>query len=82
MVPGKEVSPPTAAETALRAVARVLPVVLIFGAIFGGLPWWLAIVGIILGGSVLNQVARDMKRRRIAGAQQQRILPPTDQGLR
>lgn len=78
VVPGREVLPPTAAETALRAVARVLPMLLIFGAIFGPVPWWIAIVGIILGSSVLNQVARDMKRRRIAAAQQQRVLPPTE----
>lgn len=78
VVPGREVSPPTAAETALRAVARVLPMLLIFGAIFGPVPWWIAIVGMIIGGSVLNQVARDMKRRRIAAAQQQRVLPPAE----
>lgn len=78
-MPGREMSPPTPAETALRAVARILPVLLIFGAIFGPVPWWIAIVGMIIGGSVLNQVARDMKRRRIAAAQQQRVLPPTEE---
>lgn len=81
VLPGKELVPPSPAETALRAVARVLPMLLIFGAIFGPVPWWIAIVGMILGSSVLNQVARDMKRRRIAAAQQQRILPPNDEDL-
>ncbi len=78
VVPGKELSPPTPAETGLRAVARMLPLILIFAAIFGGLPWWIAIVGIVLGSSVLNQVARDMKRRRIAAAREHRVLPPTE----
>lgn len=82
VVPGREVSPPSPAESLLRAIARVLPMLLIFGAIFGPVPWWVAIVGIILGSSVLNQVARDMKRRRIAAAQQQRILPSSDEDLR
>lgn len=81
VVPGREVSPPTAAETALRAVARVLPMLLIFGAIFGPVPWWIAIAGMVIGGSVLNQVARDMKRRRIAAAQEQRVLPPGQEDL-
>lgn len=81
VVPGKEVLPPSSTETVLRAIARVLPMLLIFGAIFGPVPWWIAIVGMIVGGSVLNQVARDMKRRRIAAAQQQRILPPGDGDL-
>lgn len=82
IVPGGAVPPPSPAETALRVVARFLPMLLILGAIFGPVPWWLAIVGVILGGSVLNQVARDMKRRRIAAAQQQRILPVDDKDLK
>ncbi len=81
VLPGKQALPPTPAESGLRAVARLLPFILIFGAIFGPVPWWLAIVGMILGGSVLNQVVRDMRRRRIAAAQQQRVLPPNDQDL-
>lgn len=82
VLPGSNVKPPTPAESALRLIARVLPMLLIFGAIFGPVPWWVAIVGIIVGGSALSQVARDMKRRRVAAAQEQRVLPPTDEDLR
>lgn len=79
VVPASAVAPPSPGETLLRATARVLPVLLIFGAIFGPVPWLIAIVGIVIGSSVLNQVARDMKRRRVAAAGQQRILPPADE---
>jgi len=82
ILPATSVPPPTPAESILRVVTRLLAPILIAAAIFGGLPWFLAIIGIILGGSVLRQVTRDMKRRRIAAAQQQRVLPPNDQELR
>ncbi len=81
VVPATPVPPPSPAESVLRVISRLLAPVLIMAAIFGGLPWFLAIIGIIIGGSALRQITRDMRRRRIAGAQQQRVLPP-DQDLR
>lgn len=78
ILPASETPPPSGAETALRAAARALPLILIAGAIFGGLPWLVAIVGLILSSAVLDGVARDMKRRRIAAARQQRVLPPAE----
>ncbi|MGC3954866.1 MAG: hypothetical protein QM804_11600 [Propionicimonas sp.] len=82
ILPASSAPPPSAAETALRASAKAIPLILIAGAIFGGLSWYLVIVGIILSSTVLDKVARDMKRRRIAQAQQQRVLPPDDQDQR
>ena len=82
VVPATPVPPPSPAESTLRVISRLLAPILIAAAIFGGLPWFLAIIGIIVGGSALRQITRDMRRRRIAGAEQQRILPPSDQDLR
>ncbi len=77
ILPAEQVPPPSPAESALRAAARVLPPILIFAAIFiPGFPWWVAIVGVVIASSALGQVTRDMRRRRIAAAREQRVLPP------
>lgn len=82
VVPSVKARPPSPLESGLRATANVLPAILIFAAIFGGLPIWIAIVGALVGSSVFAQVARDMKRRRIAAAREQWVLPPKDDQLR
>ncbi|MGB7963633.1 MAG: hypothetical protein WCF12_11840 [Propionicimonas sp.] len=69
---------PTPLETALRVLARwVWPLAIIATFTSRGSLWEM-LIGAIVVSAVLNQVTREMKRRRLAGVRQAPSIPPQD----
>lgn len=66
VVPGEPVPPPGALELAARTVSGLLWPVLIILALAGFGNFWLNILIAIVGTTVLNRIASELKRRRRA----------------
>lgn len=68
--------PPTALESGLRIVARLVWPVMILLALMGG-SWWMNILIAIIASTILDQVVRELRRRRLASFSAG-IVPPKD----
>ena len=66
VVPNSQMPPPSVVESAINVVRGVLWPVMLVLAIFGPMNLFTAIAIAIVGGAVLGQVSRELKRRRRA----------------
>ncbi len=76
LLPADAAPPPSVVESASRVLGHVVWPVMIALAIFGVIGWMPAILTAIVVGAVLDQVARELRRRRKAPYQ----LPPARPG--